>query len=218
MATERRTQLNLDLLENKSPLYWYRHCLLEDVEFAEDVAQLKSVLDQSYTVAELSSGYDLIFMRKMGVAVPDEHIEQMRAIAKEYRTSMSLVQWYMDGSLKELLQLNPLYYQVKAREDGAIVLIMSPRIVQEQFRELWHIVAIRKALILGEEAFKRKRTPANYDLVYYIDKALRHGHDYPAIYELYQKGRLPGYKGSYETPYTEDQLREYYQKYKFFDD
>lgn len=217
MATKRRSKLDLDLLENKTPLYWYRYYLLRDTKFAEDVARLKSALDQSYTPQQLSLGYDLAFMREMDVAVPDEHIEQMGAIAREYKTSTTVVQRYMDGSLKELLQLNPIYFQVKV-ENGIVILRMSPQITQEQFRDTWRFVEIRKAEVLGKNAFKRKRTPANYELIYYIGKALRRGLDYPAIHRLYQDEKLSGYTGSYATAYTEDQLRDYYQKYKFFDE
>jgi hypothetical protein len=204
---------NLDVRNKKQH---YLSLLFHDKEFIADITDFKFLLHKAYSPRQLSAGYDLVFLIKMGVPISPLHVSHLKSLAKKYHVVTTTIVRYMDGHYRDDSVINLIYHQIQTKS-GKIVMTLSPDINQKQFRSIWPKVELAKEMIIGNNIKTRNRSPANYELIYYVAKSIDKGLSWDEIADLYNFEKLPGYSNSTnDRAYTSKELSDYYNKYKFF--
>ncbi len=210
-----KKRFNPDTLATKNRQFFRLYYLLRDKEFLVNSGLLKEDVLAYYSDGERPFSYSPDVLLNDGL--PNETVALISKLAAHHGVSVEVIRRYLDGYYQGKGLESSYAISAKARvEDGWVVLRMSPAVTFNQYKELWGMVDLARQDLIPDRSSYRHRAPAQYELIYYIEKALKNGMDFKTISGLYASDKLPGYPHAVgEKAYTRKELEGYYNKYKF---
>lgn len=198
--------------ELKDGYYWFNYHLIRDKELRSEADRLLKTLRNKYPGAP---GYDPEWLSLIGADPAD--IAAIEELASKYGTNpvqlIRIATKFYDAlsSGGYGAPIHPPSFMA-ATKGGRVVFELDPRMSQEQLSQLESLL---KSLgeELGHEPRKRLKAPKDTELLYCIQKARRKGVTFPAIFKLYQQGRLPGYSGSPDRFDTLKEMTDFYSRH-----
>jgi len=192
-------------------VYW----VFEDPDFQQDVTKLDSWFKKIQAVAKPESP-------NWRSEVAEGLIERKKQICKKYSIHDDELSLYY-YSLHEWYGFNSGIMSIKVSEvdEASVSVTMLSNITRSEYIDAWKDIQ----QFIKDEYPKRgsattktkRKQEADYQLIYAINKALRSGIKYSAIYKLYEDGNLPCYTEvltqRFQTP---KELNDYYLRYYTF--
>ena len=219
--------------QTPSDLYaWHRYYAFDDQEFIESATKIKQRIAEQYgTDAQLGTGavliplpgkeeieaketFDLTYPKGPARELDDEQIcRSIQELAIEFERNLSDVAFYINGFyVKKPPQTNS---RVAVGFDGRGVFVrVAPTASYDDFINSWESIKIFQGLAWDNYKATKNKLPLEIDLLYAIFRARSKNLKFSEIFQLYQEGKLPQYKGSTGQFTSEHSLAAYYRKYR----
>lgn len=209
-----------DLISPKSNYQWHCYWVFEDIDFRKELTQYNKYIER------LKNSENAIDSNEYREKLSNHLTNEKRRICDKYKiNSADFLLYATKNNAYPLSSAFGFFTNIidikKSMLDSTVEVRFKPNISKTEYVEAWKEI---REFIDSEPSYKkikliktRRKEEVDYQLIYAVFKAKSNGMKYPAIFKLYNTGKLPNYKTKPQSRFKNPkELNDYYLRNSTF--